>query len=355
MKIVLRKIFFTCMIVGPLTCVAQIKSPVLVEVNAEMELFSIVTYLSGNIGFVIPNSYEALVKKEFRSFRRHPAVSDIKKLYKGKNMQAEVEHPMLAFYCSALPQLESWAHPPKIGDEEMNEYLKYLRNFSDETNYPDFFASQKEEFKRWEQPVIDSISKYSLADKLGDLFGKYKEFRVYLNPFNSWGGQAFTPTEEFSDNKAWFRLGYNVYPKNAGKKTPPFFNNKAMLFDLIWHEGGHSYINPRVDKHLHLFSVAEALLNADMQTRLQKAGRFKWEWPYFIKEQITRAAVAYLYKKHEGETNWEIECQRQEAIGFIYTKDISLLFGDYDQDKNKYPDFSDFLPLLAQYFKTQIK
>lgn len=338
----------------PLLGHSQKKSQVIVEVNPEIELFTIAAYLSGNIQFVIPSNYEVAVKKELKSFRKHPAVSEIKKLYQGKNFSIETVHPMLGYRCSPLPELKV-VYPSEIFDKDaLENYLKYFRNFSDEINFRDFYADHKPAMDTWIKPVQDTIAKYQLADKLGDFFGIHKAFRIHLSAFNSWGGQAFVPNAAFAETKAYFILGYNSYTDDSGKDKPPFFNNRAMLIDLVWHEGGHTYINPRVDQNLQLFEESRPLLNEERQAALQKAGRFTWDWDYFLREQVTRATVAYLLRKNMSESAWQKECLRQEQIGFIYTKDISQLLSIYDNNKAKYSDFADFLPAIAAYLKIQV-
>jgi hypothetical protein len=333
---------------------SQTLSPTRIEVNPELELFSIVTYLSGNIQFVIPSSYETLIKKEFRSFRKHPAVSGIRELYKKKKLTIEAVHPMLAFHCSPLPQLQVIYPVEGIDSASLEHYLKYLRNFAQEINYHDFIAAQKSEMESWAKPVRDTVEKYKLTDKLGMFFGRHKTFYIYLNPFNSWGGEAFTRKDTSDLYVASFLLGYNIYTANAGPDNPPFFNNRDMLIDLIWHEGTHTYINPGISKNLHLFD-REVLLDENLQTMLQKAGRFKWEWEYFLKEQITRAVVAFLLRKNFTQNEWQKECSKQEQLGFIYTRDLSVLLEKFDQNKESYPDFENFLPEIARYFNEQTK
>lgn len=349
----MRTCFSLLLLAFSLQVFSQKQSSVLVEVNPELELFSIVTYLSGNIKFVVPSNYERDVKKELRAFRKHPAVSEIKRLYKGHDGYIEVTHPMLAFHCSPLPELNVVYEQDDLNAAELEKYLKYLRNFADEINYKDFYNSHKAAMDSWVKPVQDTIQKYQLADKLGNLFGQHKEFRVYLDAFNSWGGQAFVPNETFTATKAYFRLGYNSYTKASGEDKPPFFNNRSMLIELIWHEGTHTYVATRIRKHLSLFDESSSLLNEQRQTELQKAGRFKWTWSGFLDEQVTRATVAYLLLKNMGEAEWQKECKKQEQIGFIYTKDISLLMEKYDTNKTTYADFSDFLPEIAKYLKNQ--
>lgn len=341
-----------------LNAFAQTKSQVSVEVNPEVSLFGIVTYLSGNITFVIPSSYQELVKTTFKPYKKHPAVSEIKKLYKGKNAEIESIHPMLGLYCTALPELRPiYSNIKNVSADELENYLKYLRNFSDETAYKSFLEHQKTEFSNWTKPVQDSITKYQLADRLGNLFGQHKTFKICLDPFNSWGGQAFVPDDTtFTNQNAWFILGYNIYRKDGSDKTKsPKFDNMFMLIDLVWHEGAHTYINPRLDTKAQLFEPYQKLLDDNLQEKLQKAGRFKWKWSQFLKEQITRATVAYLQQKYFGDDAWKKECERQENIGFIYTQDLSELIKKYDENKSTYTDFADFLPEIASYFEYEKK
>lgn len=337
---------------------AQTKSEVKVEVNPEVALFSIATYLSGNITFIIPSSYEEVVKKTFKPYKKHPAVSEIKKLYKDKDAEIESSHPMLGLYCTPLPELKPiYGNIKNIPADKLEDYLKYMRNFSDEIAYTSFLRDQKTEFTNWAKPVQDSIEKYQLADRLGHLFGQHKSFKICLDPFNSWGGQAFVPDDPtFTSQNAWFILGYNIYRKDGSDKTKsPKFDNMFMLIDLVWHEGAHTYINPRLDANAHLFEPYQILLDEKLQEKLQKAGRFRWKWSQFLKEQITRATVAYLQRKHFGEAAWKKECERQHNIGFIYTEALSELIKKYDSNKSMYSDFTDFLPEIASYLEYEKK
>ncbi|RAV98164.1 DUF4932 domain-containing protein [Pseudochryseolinea flava] len=346
---------FLLFLLSSINVFSQKQSTVTVTVNRETQLFAIVTYLSGNIQFVIPSDYESAVKKEFKSFKKHPAVSEIKNLYKGKDFYIEAVHPMLGFRCSSLPELKIIYTPDHVDLAALEKYLQYLRNFADEIAYQDFYDAHRPAMEAWEKPVLDTIVKYEMADKLGNLFRQHKTFTVHLNPFNSWGGQAFVPNEHYADTNASFILGYNSYTASSGKDKPPFFNSRAMLVELLWHEGAHTYINARIKKNLKLFDESQSLLNEQRQTTLQKAGKFKWEWEYFLDEQITRATVAYLLLINMGEVDWLKECARQEQMGFTFTKEISLLLKTYDNDKAKYPDFTDFLPTIADFLKVKAK
>lgn len=333
---------------------AQQRSTVTVEVNPEMELFSLVTYLSGNIRFVIPSSYETLVRKELRSFRRHPAVRDIRTLYRQQDVEIESVHPMLGFACTPLPELKPMFPPRYTTPEQQAQYLRYLRNFADEISFNTWRQSLQPEYQRWTVPVQDTIAKYALADRLGDFFGIHKSFKIHLDPFNSWGGQAFVPDSTFSDTHAYFRIGYNVYHEKSGPEQSPVFSDKRQLIQLVWHEGAHTYVNPRVQRQSRLFEPAKHLLNANLNKKLQRSGRFTWHWSQFLNEQVTRAVVAYLMQKHMGQIAWEAECRVQENAGFVYTRMLSQQLAQYDQQRDRYTDFSDFLPTLARVLSEQM-
>ncbi|VXA94967.1 hypothetical protein FLAVO9AF_10119 [Flavobacterium sp. 9AF] len=353
----MKRILIIGLYIYSLNLQSQEKSTVNVEVNPEVSLFSIVTYLSGHTTFVIPSSYQNLVKKTFKPYKKHPAVSLIKKMYKNKNVEIESTHPIMGLYCTTLPNLKpNFILQKNISEEEFENYLKYLRNFSDEIAYLSFVEQQQSEFESWTNPVKDTISKYKLADRLGSFFGYHKNFKICLDPFNSWGGKAFIPNDSsFVKNNAWFILGYNIYREDGSDITKsPKFDYKFMLVDLVWHEGTHTYINPLIDMYKTKFEPYSALLDKELQEKLQKAGRFKWNWNQFIKEQITRSVVAYLQLKYFGEKEWEKECLKQYNIGFVYTKEISNILKKYDENRNAKTEFTNVFQHIINYFETII-
>lgn len=320
-----------------------------VKVEPRIELLTIVQYLADRGVYPLPSIYQKEVDGYFKKFKSSGAVERVKKMQSKKSPDAA--YPGISMYASELPELKSqYPLPLHMDSARTWEYLNLCKEFAAETKFDLFLQSEKLHIHQWEQAVKDTITHYALTERLEKFMGYSRDWNIFLSPLVSWGAYNFSLPTENKDREIYFVLGYAI---NDKRKDPmerqPFFAIKKTLVDLVWHEGAHSYITPLIEQSKSEINKFQHLLTDTIQDKLQKAGRFRWTWDYYLNELIVRAIVARLIEKHFTVAEAELEMARQQGNGFVHLKRVYQLLMKYENTPASTPkDISHFFAALKK-------
>jgi hypothetical protein len=128
-----------------------------------------------------------------------------------------------------------------------------------------------------------------------------------------------------------------------------------MAYYLVLHEFSHPFINPVVEKYASEFEKYSYLIDPYLKRFGQiivdnesiPAAPYQ-SWGFFS-ELLDRASNAYIAKQ-KGDWIFArgILGVGAEAQGFYFIKDAYKLYGVYEANRDKYPNFESFLPIILE-------
>jgi hypothetical protein len=338
---------------------------IFVEVNPTVELINIVFSFTnkseieekfGISPIKLNSKYAEDINEWFSPYKNHKAIKLAQKL---------VEHLFVcdapvsfAIYFSDPPDLKKKCKYSKeflesrgVEKATLDEFADILRDFSRETNFIEFYDSHKEFYEEIIQEAEKRIELEDIVKTVEDFFGKErKEYHLVLMPSSLFGGGfgPHLPTGEI------YCLISPFPPTGQEPQMISYLTNK-MAYYLVLHEFSHPFINPVVEKYASEFEKYSYLIDPYLKRFGQiivdnesiPAAPYQ-SWGFFS-ELLDRASNAYIAKQ-KGDWIFArgILGVGAEAQGFYFIKDAYKLYGVYEANRDKYPNFESFLPIILE-------
>lgn len=328
------------------------------KVDQRVELVSIACRLANINGFTddLNPKYTSDINAHFAIYRNHPFIQLLKK-QKSKLDEMYWEIPAVAVHLSQPPMLKpliAFDDTTNADDWESRalfneQFVGLLQRFYTEAKCEQFFQSQELYYKQVSQ--------------------HYEKKGVKMN--KQWVDNFFglTPTENYYPivalgmrNGAYMR----VNSKNNQRNTFTIFEctsfDKNGLPDmfassnfprLMLHEYIHAFSNQLVDKNMaELQPAAEAILKNPKVFGLVK-DTFYGNWQYLLYESLVRVcSIKYFEANNEIGTTKEKEIDTQEKAGFLWMRNLVKELDNYETNRKKYKNMSDYMPRLIAFFKS---
>ncbi len=321
-----------------------------VEVNVHpgVELLTVIQKLSGKFPKSTPSKYNDEVMRYFSKYKNAKAV----KILQSIENRLYPDFTELGFCFSDFPNFE--LNIPENADwytyytkEKVQAFLKSSKDFAIETNFYEFYKKYKEQYQSWGEPIRKGLKKDQLIEKLNDFYkssGKPPKFYICLDPLNGWGAHAIVNPESY--NKAYtgvkaYTLGY--FGNKDKNDTNLSFSYGDYSTNLVWHEGGHIFLEPIFNKYKKEIDALSYLFNKDDQG-MKNQNISNWE--YCLNENVVRGVVIALFKTYKSERAWKKQNAKEIVSDFIYAEFISEhILANYLKG-NTYPSFESYFPEL---------
>lgn len=324
-------------------------------VDRRVELFSIVFRLAGNpeYNMKLDKKYVNDIHDYFDRYVDHPVIGLAKKLAQEKNMGFS----RVMFLAIALETKDGrfsiikGAANTLAGKWDMGDASKFvdlINDFYRVTSFDDFFNTHKNNYSEAISRFDHSVTEFDQNWYL-NYYGEYDiVYQVILGLGD--GGANYGPAvKPFNGKKFVFAIMGSWTFNAAGE---PLFPKDVYLPYLI-HEFNHSFID-------HL------LEDGDMKDKLKASGQILLEsqkeamklegyedWHSVINESLVRASVVrYMIDHHHDQKIIQEEILKQTGKGFIWTKDLVLLLGEYESARSNYPTFKSFYPRIISFFNS---
>ena len=326
-----------------------------VNVHPGQELLTIIQILAEKYPQPNPSNYYEEVKTHFGTFDKHKAVQFLTSFQ--KNIYPDFielgwcisDFPMCNLY---IPLESSWYE--LYGKDSVATYLSLAIDFATKSKFWDFYNSHLPEYEVWAQDIIQEIEQEKLVIKLDKFYNKNSNptFYIAMDPLNGWGAHAVTdlasinPT--YSKYKA-YSIGY--FGRQGRTDLPPRFNSGDYLYNLIWHEGSHVYLDEILDDNKKDIAKLSYLFNkTDPEMIRQNINT----WSYCFEENLVRGIVMSLTKLHKNERAYRIRVAKEFLAGFIYAEEIHIwLERKYLNRKGK--SLSELIPKLTRHLQRKYK
>ncbi len=283
----------------------------------------------------------------FAPYSDHPAVDAVRQIFYVKN------DPWSGFACDAVtsfilrrsepPDLLSLYPNPESalarvnGDETiLDDLVERLRHFYSCSNFSVFWNEQAGEYRKLE----DRISGFIDAGWNGE------DVIVTMESYFGEGRSAYilvpTPLE---------RPGGGTMEATGGDGNTSIYacfdctvNHEWVLY-LLYHEFGHSFINPLSVRYSALVGQYEELY-APLKEKMKSWGYVNWA--IALNEHILRAQNRRVLRKLQGDASAEAQLAREEAQGFLYVRALDNRLAEYETHRVDYPSLADFYPNLIK-------
>ncbi len=297
------------------------------------------------------NLYKSKLKKKLNALKNHKAVvlfGTISKKY-GFNFH-KVTHWALQF--GKFPELNKVREVAKPYSFVKNEKSYLIENFKKEFisfNQDSLFQEYLTEIKPLNQKVINQVKTSKTIQELPTYLEKYYgtelgSYNLILSPLVHSGGF----NAEFIENGK--KEVYAIIGPNGEIDFIPYFDQDYLETDMILHEFGHSFVNPLMDKY---DKEIESLKNKYFTKKLEQSGKNQGykEWKYIFNELLLRATTIKITEKNFGIEKAKNLLDFEKSIGFELVENIIEILNEYENNRDKYPIFNKFYPILIERMK----
>ena len=328
-----------------------------VSVDPRMELLSAIQLISNyDKNFNLITEYSFLYKynmnQYFEPYKEHKAVALLNEMSsKGYAYDAP---PTTMLYVAPTEELELVNKVPKDlemragGSKQLQDFYEALSDFMKISKFRAFYESN---MPLYQKCVDDTVKVLEGEDYIADIENYYgikqNTYNIILTPLFHEGG--FGP-RVLNENGGYDI--YNIMGPVGMEDIMPVFSSKEELRYLIWHEFGHSFVNPVTNKNLKRVNKYKALMEPIQEAMTNQAYP---DWPTCVNEHIVRANTARLTKTELGEEAYKQIIKREKGRGFIYIEALANKMEEYELNREKYKDFEAFYPEILKVFKENTK
>ncbi len=325
-----------------------------VSIDPRMELLSVIQYLGGYDdlyeGLItrLEFPYKDAVKNYFGEFGEHLAVTLFAEMSKSGFVFDAPLHVML--HLTEPPALDVITPFSDLliqragGNERLEKFIAAMRDFSEEAKFNEFFLRHQDTYDKIISITQDSLDRAGITTGIENYYGMSgNSYNLIMVPLLQTGG--FGPSMQRPDGS---RDIYNICGPTGVENSIPVFGSSSRLRYSAWHEFSHSFVNPlsvqfrdEVNKYSRLFEpIAEQMHNMHYGT-----------WEICVNEHIVRAVTARMSSIFDGERAGKISLQQQKQLSFAYIDSLASVLIVYEKNRDKYPSFKDFYPILIEVFK----
>lgn len=294
------------------------------------------------------NEYFQALRDHFTPFKEHDAIKIAQEFTtRGFTYDAPV-----AFIChlGPLPDLKlqyeysSYLINRVQGRDELEDFRAALVDLAQEADFLNFYQSWQPRFDEW--LAAAEFDGDMVVGWLEQFFGQEaSEFHLVLAPAMFPGG-GYGAHVDAENGK---RIPFQIIREQGTSTTSPVFPAGQDLEYLSLHEWGHSFVNPSLDaqpKEVHKLQPFFQPVASAMK---------KQAYPsvdVFMNEQVLRAVTTLASEELYGEKTYQAWLKKEEKRAFYLTKDIVAILRDYQNDRDTYPTFASFAPILLERIAT---
>ncbi|MBV6647804.1 MAG: DUF4932 domain-containing protein [Cyclobacteriaceae bacterium] len=308
------------------------------SVNPIIEFFEIFNMMAGNPNInEVDAEYKLAALNYFQSYREHPSLNYYRKNFHKFFQSIDAPYPLLYSLGSDFNFREDlidnkWKYHPEI-----DTLLSVFRNFSQDTDFSNFFNSAGNYFDILLNSTAYTLSDFNEKERMLNYYGIEEDenhsFHLVLNTLGFGNFGTGIKSKNSEEHYATVSAGRSI-------SGIPIYT-KSSLENLIWHEFGHSFTNPLVDKY---WSKFEELNHLHPPIKESMAAQAYLEWKSVVYEHMTRALNCRFEAAKYGESYSQLSQERIElGRRFIYVPLIVDQLKIYEQNRGTYRCLDNFI------------
>ncbi|ACB75556.1 DUF4932 domain-containing protein [Opitutus terrae] len=332
--------------------VERSEAGITVAIDPRVELVAVTQHLSGYAersqrfkGRIndFDHPYLNALRQHFAGFKEHEAIKRLAALRVGGSdpmgIAVQLSDPNDVALQGALDREIVGSEPA-----EVDAYVAALRTFARDAAFMDFYTANAASRAAMVEDFKQSIDLHAIATETGRYCGAQPaRYTIILAPLL--GRTSFGPNVTTPDGTKVF---YAILPASGVADGHLVFGNRNHLDEYLWHEFGHSFVNPLVDEHWRDLEKLSGLMNKIQPSRSLNYGR---EWKIWVSEHVVRAIAARIVRQQKGETAYAEQVARDQGRGFAYLGELCRSLETYEQNRDKFPSLSSYFPEIVAVFE----
>ena len=336
--------------------VRQDRAKLKVTIDPRVELMSVIFHLAGNPEYNNCKSrqYMKNLSEHFDGHRNHPAVKTAAKLRKSRGVSYDAVMCMAVHIedINSCREIVPFEPRPETLDgrwriNEAREFLGNCRYFVIETDFKAFLAKNQSQYDTATARLQQLINKEANIAWFDEFFGPRDDvdFNLVVSILNGPGSYGCRVrlegrTKIYSVLGAW-RIDW------LGFGNPTFSPN---VVGTVVHEFGHSYCNPLVDKYIKDFRPFGEKYFPRVEKQMK--GQAYGSWQTMMRESLVRACEVRYAMANDGIEQAERCVNYHISRGFHWTKELSELLGQYENQRYKRQTLEFFMPEVVRFFRS---
>lgn len=325
-----------------------------ISIDPRMELLAAIHVLSANKDLSNRNlPYSKDILNYFKSFSSQEAVKQTERLLQEYSFSYDA--PVNFMLClSGLPELEpdikysDYLSGRSGGSDNLEQYRKSMIQFAQISDFQTFWNSKIALYNQILDLTIAEIEGKDLVEILESYYNETKgSYNVLITPAFYGGKGAMFPQSDGKDNiYASVSTDYNT------KDGVPYLDRNNLLY-YVWHEFGHSFVNPLTRKYIDEVNAVGKLFEP-IKNVMSKEAYTTWE--SCVNEHIIRAIQIRLVERNLGVQQARELLNNELTNRYIYIEPLIEILKEFEKQRDeKQITFSDFYPQLINLFDQLLK
>ncbi len=287
--------------------------------------------------------YYQKVQAHFDKYKDHPNLAWFEKASENWNLD---DLPTLILWVSNPPEMEQ-VHPYPLHPScqldtiEFQTLIMKLNEYAKDTKFIDFWNENQGFYSQCEKVIKEQLPYMMYVQLMMDFYGEHKgQFKFIPAPMFKWfscGPQLITSEG---------RMPHFISTFSKYENGIPYFTDERLR-ELIFHEFGHSFVNPVCEKN------RTEIFNHEDFYEYMKNDMSSIAYTYWFSafhEHIVRTCEGMLLEKagytYEAEENYKENLRK----GFYLLPFFKEKMEYYDQHREQFETFEEFFPELLKVF-----
>jgi len=314
--------------------------------DPRIELLTVVQWM---VGYWPLSEYDFIYRNEisehFGESYRHPVLRHYVMMWFMFGFQYEIPHALM-LHLSEPPELQVRIPIPKYilermgGEKNLNDFLTLLRDYAEETKFMDFYEDHRLFYKKHTDAVSLLIAEKDYITNLENFFGPNQNaYTIILSPMVHQDGYGVKVGNTM----------YSIIGPSRSEESEPVFTDPDILAKQVYHEFSQSFIGPLTAQNREEVLRYDKLFNPIMD-EMMYTGYYTWELCYT--EHLIRSVMNHILENDLLEEDLRERKKADYFYGFIYSEYLFDLFQEYLNNRDIYPNFSDFYPRILDLMQT---
>jgi hypothetical protein len=322
---------------------------VALSVDPRIELYQAVVLASGMpLTNYVDIDYKVKVDREMLKYKDHPLLGYAQRNLKTGRLFNTIDGPI--WFLLHLTDKFEWRTDlvyERRNDRAIDSFRLCMKKFVEETGYVRFFNSNTAFYTICLNNLQFNLEDFKEKERVLNYYGvKQKEqvqFNLILN-FFGWGN--FGPRLRTGKGRELYAV---IAPEKSYMRIPTF--DQTRLYNLIWHEFGHSFANPAAEQQPYADQL-QALSHLHEPIKEAMRAQAYADWSVVVKEHLTEAVACRLAAQKFGEAFAEQNYVRpQKGRRWIYLNPLLEVLKEYEANRDTYPTLEDFMPRIVETFR----
>ena len=330
------------------------KNGIKIAVYPQLELLAIIQFLGGHreiINEYIPGflpdfeiEYEQIIKEYFADFKEHEAILFANRyLMEGFSFNRPPAAALMINRDFTFDQVAFATAPRDLQPfySIIDEFVSVMKSFYIESDFETFFLGKTDFYTAILEQTAGEFPNWDMISVMESFYGKKQEsYNVVLSPL--YGNIGYGAIIARESGLAIYSI---VGPMGVNENGFPDFGGTVNFAHITLHEFGHTFLNFLFSDNMYIqraLEDSEYLMEPIKEIMERQAYNL---WGIACEELILRAIVIRMLADNT-EIDVARELRREHDRGFIYIHTVYDLLQKYIDNRERYPVFDDFVPVL---------